>query len=44
MFILRNRSMLQCPPELFCPIIKTLVQASFFGAKVSSFILFFQTY
>lgn len=36
--------MLQHPPELFFPTIKTLVQASFFGAEVSNFILFFQTY
>lgn len=43
--ISRNQGMLQHPsPELFFPIIKTLVQASFFLAKISNFILFFQMY
>lgn len=38
--ILRNQGILEHPsPELFFPIIKTWVQARFFLAKISNFIL-----
>lgn len=36
--------MLQHPSELFFPIIKTLVQESFFLAKISNVIASFQMY